>query len=179
MEQEAKQHPYIDHIARSMQRMAYEYAKQIITRQLDVKTITVSTTDGFELTLTDKRRQQTPKVQPGTKRFRPILTAAQARKLTTLAQRHLNYEISEGLWLGNWIYELELADVEFGIQRAIAKVKREFFEEDANGNRLKYVAKRLKEQGYEVTIDEVYKTKIGGLGRARKYFAYFRMTVKW
>lgn len=38
MEQEAKQHPYIGHIARSMQRMAHEYAKQIITRQLDVTT---------------------------------------------------------------------------------------------------------------------------------------------
>lgn len=37
MEQEAKQHPYIGHIARSMQRMAHEYAKQIITRQLDSK----------------------------------------------------------------------------------------------------------------------------------------------
>ena len=126
-----------------------------------------------------EHQQQTPSVQPDNKQFRPILTAAQARKLTTLAQRHLNYEISEDLWLGEWIYELELADVEFGIQRAIAKGKRVFFEEDANGNRLKYVAKRLKEQGYEVTIDEVYKTKTAGLGRARKYFAYFRMTVKW
>lgn len=96
-----------------------------------------------------------------------------------MAQRHLNYEIAEDLWLGNWIYEVALADVEFGIQKAAAKGKREFFEEDANGNRLKYVAKRLKEQGYEVTIDEVYKTKTAGLGRARKYFAYFRMMVKW
>lgn len=126
-----------------------------------------------------EHQQQTPSVQPDNKQFRPILTAAQARKLTTLAQRHLNYEIAEDLWLGNWIYELALADVEFGIQKAAAKGKREFFEEDANGNRLKYVAKRLKEQGYEVTIDEVYKTKTAGLGRARKYFAYFRMTVKW
>ena len=66
MEQEAKQHPYIGHIARSMQRMAYEYAKQIITRQLDVKSITV----GFELTLTDKRQQQTAKVQPGVRQLR-------------------------------------------------------------------------------------------------------------
>lgn len=45
MEQEAKQHPYIGHIARSMQRMAHEYAKQIITRQLDVKSITVGSTN--------------------------------------------------------------------------------------------------------------------------------------
>lgn len=126
-----------------------------------------------------EHQQQTPSVQPDNKQFRPILTAAQARKLTTLAQRHLNYEIAEDLWLGNWIYELALADVEFGIQKAAAKGKREFFNEDASGNRLKYVAKRLKEQGYEVTIDEVYKTKTAGLGRARKYFAYFRMTVKW
>lgn len=100
-------------------------------------------------------------------------------EFTAWAQRNLNYEIDEDLWLGEWIYEVALADVEFGIQKAAAKGKREFFEEDANGNRLKYVAKRLKEQGYEVTIDEVYKTKTGGLGRARKYFAYFRMTVKW
>lgn len=126
-----------------------------------------------------EHQQQTPSVQPDNKQFRPILTAAQARKLTTLAQRHLNYEIAEDLWLGNWIYELALADVEFGIQKAAAKGKREFFEEDANGNRLKYVAKRLKEQGYEVTIDEVYKTKTVGLNHTRKYFAYFRMMVQW
>lgn len=126
-----------------------------------------------------EHQQQTPSVQPDNKQFRPILTAAQARKLTTLAQRHLNYEIAEDLWLGNWIYELALADVEFGIQRAIARGKREFFNEDANGNRLKYVAKRLKEQGYEVTIDEVYKTKTVGLNHTRKYFAYFRMMVQW
>ena len=179
MEQEAKQHPYIGHIARSMQHMAYEYAKQIITRQLDVKAITVGSTNGFELTLTDKRQQQTAKVQTGTKQFRPILTAAQAREFTAWAQRNLNYEIDEDLWLGEWIYEVALADVEFGIQKAAAKGKREFFEEDANGNRLKYVAKRLKEQGYEVTIDEVYKTETVGLDRTRKYFAYFRMMVKW
>lgn len=61
MEQEAKQHPYIGHIARSMQRMAHEYAKQIITRQLDVKSITVGSTNGFELTLTDKRQQPAAK----------------------------------------------------------------------------------------------------------------------
>lgn len=66
MEQEAKQHPYIGHIARSMQRMAHEYAKQIIARRLDVKSITV----GFELTLTDKRQQQTAKVQPGVRQLR-------------------------------------------------------------------------------------------------------------
>lgn len=53
MEQEAKQHPYIGQYCRSMQRMAHEYAKQIITRQLDVKSITVGSTNGFELTLTD------------------------------------------------------------------------------------------------------------------------------
>lgn len=75
MEQEAKQHPYIGHIARSMQRMAHEYAKQkyakqIITRQLDVKSITVGSTNGFELTLTDKRQQQTAKVQPGVRQLR-------------------------------------------------------------------------------------------------------------
>lgn len=174
-----RQRQEIDNMVQVLQRLVQKYGKRIINRQLDVQQLTVSSLNGFELTLTDKRRQQTPKVQPGTKQFRPILTAAQARKLTTLAQRHLNYEISEDLWLGNWFYELELADVEFGIQRAIANGKREFFEEDANDNRLKYVAKRLKEQGYEVTIDEVYKTKTGGLGRARKYFAYFRMTVKW
>jgi hypothetical protein len=74
---------------------------------------------------------------------------------------------------------LALADVEFGIQRAIARGKREFFNEDANGNRLKYVAQRLKKQGYEVTIDEVYKTETVGLNRTRKYFAYFRMMVQW
>ena len=70
MEQEAKQHPYIGDIARSMQRMAHEYAKQIITRQLDVKSITVGSTNGFELTLTDKRQQPTAKVQPGVRRLR-------------------------------------------------------------------------------------------------------------
>ena len=126
-----------------------------------------------------ERQQQTPSVQLDNKQFRPILTAAQAREFTAWAQRNLNYEIDEDLWLGNWIYELALADVEFGIQRAIARGKREFFNEDANGNRLKYVAQRLKKQGYEVTIDEVYKTKTAGLGRARKYFAYFRMMVQW
>lgn len=47
-----------------------------------------------------ERQQQTPSVQLDNKQFRPILTAAQARKLTTLAQRHLNYEIAEDLWLG-------------------------------------------------------------------------------
>ena len=174
-----RQRQEIDNMVQVLQRLVQKYGKRIINRQLDVQQLTVSSLNGFELTLTDKRRQQTPKVQPGTKQFRPILTAAQARKLTTLAQRHLNYEISEDLWLGEWIYELELADVEFGIQRAIANGKREFFEEDANGNRLKYVAKRLKEQGYEVMIDEVYKTETVGLGRTRKYFAYFRMMVKW
>lgn len=174
-----RQRQEIDNMVQVLQRLVQKYGKRIINRQLDVQQLTVSSLNGFELTLTDKRRQQTPKVQPGTKQFRPILTAAQARKLTTLAQRHLNYEISEDLWLGNWFYELELADVEFGIQRVIAKGKREFFEEDANGNRLKYVAKRLKEQGYEVTIDEVYKTETVGLDRTRKYFAYFRMMVKW
>ncbi len=155
-----RQRQEIDNMVQVLQRLVQKYGKRIINRQLDVKTITVST-NGFELTLTDKRQQQTPKVQPGTKQFRPILTAAQARKLTLLAQRHLNYEISEDLWLGNRFYELELADVEFGIQRAIANGKREFSNEDANVGRLKYVAQRLKEQGYEVTIDE------------------FRMTVKW
>lgn len=126
-----------------------------------------------------ERQQQTPSVQPDNKQFRPILTAAQAREFTAWAQRNLNYEIDEDLWLGNWIYELALADVEFGIQRAIARGKREFFNEDANGNRLKYVAQRLKKQGYEVTIDEVYKTETVGLNRTRKYFAYFRMMVQW
>lgn len=174
-----RQRQEIDNMVQVLQRLVQKYGKRIINRQLDVKAITVGSTNGFELTLTDKRQQQTAKVQTGTKQFRPILTAAQAREFTAWAQRNLNYEISEGLWLGNWIYELELADVEFGIQRAIAKVKREFFEEDANGNRLKYVAKRLKEQGYEVTIDEVYKTETVGLDRTRKYFAYFRMMVKW
>lgn len=62
MEQEAKQHPYIGHIALSMQRMAYEYAKQIIARRLDVKSITVGSANGFELTLTDKRQQPAAKV---------------------------------------------------------------------------------------------------------------------
>lgn len=126
-----------------------------------------------------ERQQQTPSVQLDNKQFRPILTAAQAREFTAWAQRNLNYEIDEDLWLGNWIYELALADVEFGIQRAIARGKREFFNEDANGNRLKYVAQRLKKQGYEVTIDEVYKTETVGLNRTRKYFAYFRMMVQW
>lgn len=126
-----------------------------------------------------ERQQQTPSVQLDNKQFRPILTAAQAREFTAWAQRSLNYEIDEDLWLGEWIYEVALADVEFGIQRAIARGKREFFEEDASGNRLKYVAKRLKEQGYEVTIDEVYKTETVGLNRTRKYFAYFRMMVQW
>lgn len=70
MEQEAKQHPYIGHIARSMQRMAHEYVKQIITRQLDVKSITVGSTNGFELTLTDKRQQPAAKVQPGVRQLR-------------------------------------------------------------------------------------------------------------
>ena len=70
MEQEAKQHPYIGHIARNMRRMAHEYAKQIITRQLDVKSITVGSTNGFELTLTDKRQRQTAKVQPGVRQLR-------------------------------------------------------------------------------------------------------------
>lgn len=156
-----RQRQEIDNMVQVLQRLVQKYGKRIINRQLDVQQLTVSSLNGFELTLTDKRRQQTPKVQPGTKQFRPILTAAQARKLTTLAQRHLNYEISEDLWLGNWFYELELADVEFGIQRAIANGKREFSNEDANVGRLKYVAQRLKEQGYEVTINE------------------FRMTVKW
>lgn len=126
-----------------------------------------------------ERQQQTPSVQLDNKQFRPILTAAQAREFTAWAQRNLNYEIDEDLWLGNWIYELALADVEFGIQRAIARGKREFFNEDASGNRLKYVAQRLKKQGYEVTIDEVYKTETVGLNRTRKYFAYFRMMVQW
>lgn len=174
-----RQRQEIDNMVQVLQRLVQKYGKRIINRQLDVQQLTVSSLNGFELTLTDKRQQQTAKVQTGTKQFRPILTAAQAREFTAWAQRNLNYEIDEDLWLGECIYELALADVEFGIQRAIARGKREFFEEDANGNRLKYIAQRLREQGYDVRINDVYETETVGLDHVRKYFSHFQMTVKW
>lgn len=118
-----RQRQEIDNMVQVLQRLVQKYGKRIINRQLDVKAITVGSTNGFELTLTDKRQQQTAKVQTGTKQFRPILTAAQAREFTAWAQRNLNYEIDEDLWLGEWIYEVALADVEFGIQKSCRQRK--------------------------------------------------------
>lgn len=56
MEQEQKQNPEIERIALSMQRAAYDYGERITARQLDVRSLTVNSGNGFELTLTDKRR---------------------------------------------------------------------------------------------------------------------------
>lgn len=56
MEQEQKQHPEIERIALSMQRAVYEYHERIVARNLDVRSLTVHSGGGFELTLTDKRR---------------------------------------------------------------------------------------------------------------------------
>ena len=55
MEQEQKQHPEIERIALGMQRAAYDYGERITARRLDVRSLTVNSGNGFELTLTDKR----------------------------------------------------------------------------------------------------------------------------
>lgn len=56
MEQEQKQHPEIERIALGMQRAAYDYGERIVARRLDVRSLTVNSGNGFELTLTDKRQ---------------------------------------------------------------------------------------------------------------------------
>ena len=56
MEQEQKQHPEIERIALSMQRAVYDYGERITARQLNVRTLTVNSGNGFELTLTDKHQ---------------------------------------------------------------------------------------------------------------------------
>nr|DAG32806.1 MAG TPA: hypothetical protein [Caudoviricetes sp.] len=61
MEQEHQQHPEIERIALSMQRAAYDYGERIAARQLDVRSLTVNSGNGFELTLTDKRQTTKPK----------------------------------------------------------------------------------------------------------------------
>lgn len=61
MEQEQKQHPEIERIALSMQRAVYDYGERITARQLDVRTLTVNSGNGFELTLTDKHQHAKPK----------------------------------------------------------------------------------------------------------------------
>lgn len=61
MEQEHQQHPEIERIALSMRRAAYDYGERITARQLDVRSLTVDSGNGFELTLTDKRQTTKPK----------------------------------------------------------------------------------------------------------------------
>lgn len=61
MEQEQKQHPEIERIALGMQRAAYDYGERITARQLDVRSLTVDSGNGFELTLTNKRQNTKPK----------------------------------------------------------------------------------------------------------------------
>ena len=61
MEQEQKQHPEIERIALGMQRAVYDYGEGITARQLDVRSLTVDSGNGFELTLTDKRQTTKPK----------------------------------------------------------------------------------------------------------------------
>ena len=70
MEQEQKQNPEIERIALSMWRAAYDYGERITARQLDVRSLTVDSGNGFELTLTDKRQQPAAKVQPGVRQLR-------------------------------------------------------------------------------------------------------------
>lgn len=65
-----RQRQEIDNMVQVLQRLVQKYGKRIINRQLDVKSITVGSTNGFELTLTDKRQQQTAKVQPGVRQLR-------------------------------------------------------------------------------------------------------------
>lgn len=62
-----RQRQEIDNMVQVLQRLVQKYGKRIINRQLDVQQLTVSSLNGFELTLTDKRQQQTAKVQTGTK----------------------------------------------------------------------------------------------------------------
>lgn len=61
MEQEHQQHPEIERIALSMQRAVYDYGERIAARQLDVRSLTVNSGNGFELTLTDKHQHAKPK----------------------------------------------------------------------------------------------------------------------
>lgn len=61
MEQEQKQHPEIERIALSMQRAVYDYGERVTARQLDVRSLTMNSGNGFELTLTDKRQTTKPK----------------------------------------------------------------------------------------------------------------------
>lgn len=44
-----------------MRRAAYDYGERITARQLDVRSLTVDSGNGFELTLTDKRQTTKPK----------------------------------------------------------------------------------------------------------------------
>lgn len=52
-----RQRQEIDNMVQVLQRLVQKYGKRIINRQLDVQQLTVSSLNGFELTLTDKRRQ--------------------------------------------------------------------------------------------------------------------------
>lgn len=61
MEQEQKQHPEIERIVLSMQRAAYDYGERISARQLGIRSLTVNSGNGFELTLTDKHQHAKPK----------------------------------------------------------------------------------------------------------------------
>lgn len=56
MEQEHQQHPKIERIALSMQRAVYDYGERISARQLGIRSLTVNSGNGFELTLTDKHQ---------------------------------------------------------------------------------------------------------------------------
>lgn len=61
MEQEQKQHPEIERIVLSMQWAAYDYGERISARQLGIRSLTVNSGNGFELTLTDKHQHAKPK----------------------------------------------------------------------------------------------------------------------
>lgn len=61
MEQEQKQHPEIERIVLSMQRAVYDYGERITARQLGIRSLTVNSGNGFELTLTDKHQHAKPK----------------------------------------------------------------------------------------------------------------------
>lgn len=45
------QHPEIDHMIQGMQRLAQKYGKRITNRQLDVRSLTVCSPNGWRLTL--------------------------------------------------------------------------------------------------------------------------------
>lgn len=90
MEQEAKQHPYIGHIACSMQRMAYEYAKQIITSRIDVKSITVGSANS-------KR----PKYNQESSNFAYFQMTVNGKIRNTM-KRLIR-------WIINWLYAEEIA----------------------------------------------------------------------